>query len=1177
MSAFLRAGIDDLSLDQVRQFDEICCRFESLWRDAPSPERRPQIEAFVEAAPGPTQSLLLSELVALEIQLRQIEGDRPLFDDYRGRFPMLSTEAGPTIVGGAGRSVRVDSAPIVIPGYEIIEELGRGGSAVVYKARHARLQRLVALKVIIAGRHAGPEAVERFRVEAEAVARLQHPHIVQIHEVGSHAGHNFIALEFCPGGSLDKKLKQSLLPPRPAAELVEKLARAMSAVHEKGVLHRDLKPANILLAEDGAPKITDFGLAKNTELGIDARASAQLTLTNTIIGTPSYMAPEQALGAGKSAGAAADVYSLGAILYDCLTGRPPFQGASILETLEQVRLREPAPPRELNSSIPADLETICLKCLRKEPDKRYTSAGDLADDLRHYLTGRPIRARPVGTLERNWKRMKRHPVEAGLSTAVVLLLAALAIGALVKNAELSQALTRSDEAKIRSDQAKVHSDEATNQATARLWESLRDRARAVRMSRAPGQRLESIRSIREALALPTPPEHSVDELRTEAIAALALPDLERLREWEGYPTGTIAVDFDGTIERYARLGSDGAVSVRRVSDDTLIAGWREPTNGPWPSGDTNLRFSRDGRCLCVLQPVTGRLVVRRIEGGGEFVCPDRCPWVSMDFSPDSKRLAYLVPDGRIAVVTLFSQEVRYLKATGAENQASVRFSPEGRRFALVVNRAGKWSIEVRDTTTGTVQQVLPDLQGACNPAWHPNGQLLAAGGDDQLIRIWDVQSGKVIQKLEGHKNLGINCAFDRTGNHLLSNDWSGLLRLWELSSGKQLLSLRTLNYNFLRIGPDGRIPALSALDQTRLQVWRAQMGSAYRTIVLGDADSIAKIDIKGSILFKVHPRGRLLAAATVRNTVADSVAIVDLAAGQLVARLKAGTFVPSVWDGPENLLTCGPAGLLRWPLCDDADEPGHYRFGPPTRLLEDYADADAEIGISADTQTVAIPAGDRGAVLVHRGPPTQRYQLQPQQDVRSCSVSPDGRWVASGSHSNSDGLGAIVWNAHDGELVQKLPVSGLGRVVFSPDGRWLLTTGGGCRLWKAGAWDKPCFVGGAIGCFSPNSGVLALDDSAGAIRLVSTATGNTLLRLEAPEQANLLPRGFTPDGAKLLAVGVDTAALHVWDLRAIRKELLELDLASGLPEYPAIKETALQSIRVNVVPEAKSRQQWKSD
>jgi hypothetical protein len=292
---------------------------------------------------------------------------------------------------------------------------------VVYRARQAGLNRVVALKMILAGGHAGAEARDRFRAEAEAVAQLQHSGIVQIHEVGEHEGVPFFSLEFCPGGSLEKKLGGNPLPAREAAELVETLARAVHAAHEHQVVHRDLKPANVLLSAEGAPKITDFGLAKR--LDVDSAR----TRSGAIVGTPSYMAPEQAGGKGKEVGPLADVYALGAILYECLTGRPPFKAATPLDTLLQVVADEPVPPSRLNPRIPTDLETICLKCLQKEPGKRYPSALDLADDLRRFQGGEPIRARPVRAWERAVKWARRRPAVAGLG-ALAAALAAVGLG-----------------------------------------------------------------------------------------------------------------------------------------------------------------------------------------------------------------------------------------------------------------------------------------------------------------------------------------------------------------------------------------------------------------------------------------------------------------------------------------------------------------------------------------------------------------------------------------------------------------------------------------------------------------------------------------------------------------------------------------------------------------------------
>jgi serine/threonine-protein kinase len=292
-----------------------------------------------------------------------------------------------------------------VPGYEILGELGRGAMGVVYKARQLKLKRLVALKMILAGSHAGEADLTRFRIEAEAVARLQHPNIVRIYEDGQCEGKPFFSMEFVEGGGLDQKLQGRRLPPYDAARLVGTLATAMHVAHQAGIVHRDLKPANVLLApSDRAdavslashgraghyePKITDFGLAKR--LGDDAG----LTSSGAVLGTASYMAPEQVRGGSKAIGPPTDVYALGAILYELVTGRPPFKAASRLDTLLQVLTQQPRAPSRLNSQLPLDLELICLKCLRKEPSRRYGTAAALAEDLARFRAGKPIRARPA--------------------------------------------------------------------------------------------------------------------------------------------------------------------------------------------------------------------------------------------------------------------------------------------------------------------------------------------------------------------------------------------------------------------------------------------------------------------------------------------------------------------------------------------------------------------------------------------------------------------------------------------------------------------------------------------------------------------------------------------------------------------------------------------------------------
>jgi len=321
----------------------------------------------------------------------------------------------------AGTVIDISSPPAPesagggVPGYEVLEELGRGGMGVVYKARQVSLNRVVALKLLLAGRGTVTE-LERFRAEAEAVGRLQHANIVAVYEIGELDGRPYYTLEFCPNGSLAKKLAGNPLRSREAAEVVEHVARAMTAVHGAGIVHRDLKPHNVLIAVDGTPKVTDFGVAKT---GTDSH-----TQTGAILGTPSYMAPEQAIGDSRRVGPQADVWALGAILYECLTGRPPFLAPTPVETMRQVLDQDPLPPRALNRQIDPDLEKIVLKCLEKDPALRYPTAADLAADLRRYRDGEPIVARSVNLLERVQRELSRSQHEARLrpwGTGVILL------------------------------------------------------------------------------------------------------------------------------------------------------------------------------------------------------------------------------------------------------------------------------------------------------------------------------------------------------------------------------------------------------------------------------------------------------------------------------------------------------------------------------------------------------------------------------------------------------------------------------------------------------------------------------------------------------------------------------------------------------------------------------------
>jgi serine/threonine-protein kinase len=447
-----------LPLSLARRIDEVCNAFELAWQAG----QRPRIEDIVGDRPEPERSALLHELIALEMAYRRQAGEQPQPAEYRDRFPELDAQwlaneavtlpaAAPEPSAAPGRTTAAPADYCAAgpgPGhrlgdYELLEELGRGGMGVVYKARDFRLNRLVALKMILVGHFATPAEVQRFRAEAEHTAQLDHPHIVPVFEVGEHGGQPFFSMKLIEGGSLadlpsaQADGRQAVAKSRWAAALVATVAGAVHYAHQRGILHRDLKPANILLDAAGHPHVTDFGLAKRVA-GPGLTPGTNLTQSGAIVGTPSYMAPEQAAGARAVLTTAADVYALGAILYQLLTGRPPFRGATPLDTLLQVLADEPVAVQRLRPAVPKDLATICHKCLEKDPVKRYASALALAEDLRRFLADQPVQARPIHTWQRLAKWARRRPAVAGflLASGVAVLAAVGLVTAAFYNTRL---------------------------------------------------------------------------------------------------------------------------------------------------------------------------------------------------------------------------------------------------------------------------------------------------------------------------------------------------------------------------------------------------------------------------------------------------------------------------------------------------------------------------------------------------------------------------------------------------------------------------------------------------------------------------------------------------------------------------------------------------------------------
>ncbi|HZO83818.1 MAG TPA: serine/threonine-protein kinase, partial [Verrucomicrobiae bacterium] len=636
--------------------------------------------------------------------------------------------------------------------YVLLEEIARGGMGVVYRGRQLSLDRVVAVKMILAGPFASREFIQRFRAEAQAAASLQHPHIVAIHEVGEYEGQHFFTMDYIEGQSLAECVRERPLPARQAARYLKAIAEAVHHAHEHGILHRDLKPSNVLIDAFDQPRITDFGLAKRLN------DESDLTISGKALGSPAYMPPEQALGERKRIGPQSDVYAVGALLYHLLTGRAPFVAETMEATLMQVVHNEPASPRALNPNVPRDLDTICLKCLDKERSRRYVTARELAEDLERFLSGEPIEGRPVSTTGRFVRWSRRNPVVAGLAALALILFSAGFSGVLWQWWRAEE-LARSESTQRERADSLIRNLEIlraeeffavdnTSAALAYLASVLR---------RDPGNRVATSRLISALTArnIPVLAARPMNHAGSVAMAVFS-PDGQKMATASADKTARVWNCLDGKPLLQPLLHEDLVCWVLFSPDGLLlVTGCENGTVRVWDVVTGNL--------LATLRAHTERVA-------------------SAQFSPDSQLLATASSDGTARVWRARTGDPVTEPLRHGDDVNLARFSPDGEWLVTV---ADDGSAQIWESRTGKV--LIPPLRHERQVAWacfSPDGRKIVTACFDGTARVWDTRTGQPILPPMRH-DAQIFCAeFSPDGTLLVTASWDNTARVWDAGTGK---------------------------------------------------------------------------------------------------------------------------------------------------------------------------------------------------------------------------------------------------------------------------------------------------------------------------------------------------------------------------------------------------------
>lgn len=975
--------------------------------------------------------------------------------------------------------------------YDLLEEIGRGGAGVVFRARQRSLNREVALKVLYAGPFADASGKDRLLAEARVVARLRHPNIVGVHEAGELDGQPYFAMEWVQGRSLAEVAATGPISPIRAARWMQKVAAAIAHAHASGVLHRDLKPSNILLDAQDEPRVADFGLAKL----LDGEWAASMTMG--VRGSPAYMAPEQAEGKTEMLGPPVDVHGMGAVLYELVTGRPPFSGSTIASVLESVRSSEPLPPRALNPAVPADLENVILKCLRKEPGKRYATAALLEEDLTEFLAGRPVRARPVGKLEKVWRQARRRPFAASALVGMVLAAAAMAMVWVVS-----------------AHQVRV----ARDAAQERLAESLLESVRVLRLAREPGWRGRSLERIAEAQAVDVRGKW-LSALRNEAVAAMAESDFEWVKATvplvPGDANPEMLVCFQRDFQRLAAWNPDTRqIDILSVPDGRRM----ENLAARWP--DEVRAFSACGRYLslryrnamAVWDTTTGKEVLSAEDGAGYQ------GFSSGAFAPDRALFARAEAGGNIVVYQMDEGMARRIAAWPlpvGKGCSGLDWSIDGGEIVVIT---GGRMLVVHKMETGEIRWQREFKESVSQVAWRNRaGRVCAITGAGRLV-ILDAASGETVDQVGLPTDGSTTARFSPDGTVLAASGSAFGTRFWDATTLEPLGKFDPVAWH-IEFSEDGH---QLGTHHHQNAIWFLRklpplLGTTWsRPGAMPDHPGIA-VDAEGKRIATADDDGPNIWNAFSGNRIGGSeipharkVAALPNRLGFLCADDK------SVWEVPAD------GGVAR-------------KIQP--------AEAGAILGLPGGGILIA----GKGRGQLHHLTPTGTKEIAIPKPAERLAANGKGRWVAC-SREHEDGVYLIDLANPDRPAVR---LEGAGpRCAFSSNGSLLLTCGQLPILWliKDGqpVVGPPLPLasnnrGEMIAAISPDGAWIAATQNDREVHLVEVATGTTLVVLPAPASGIVSDVAFSGDG-HVLVVASGRGDLRVWPLPALRGQLAGLGL-----------------------------------